>query len=521
MSVNQKGRLIWKHSRLVLVGLILMIIASTFTAVSQVAATGSIYITPANPSVAHNGNITLSLRINPTTPVTVVQATVNFDPAALQYVSIDSSASPFDSSIQQTVSSSSIQIARAKLDPAGVSTDSLIANITFKALPYTGSSPVTLTNANAAYNGSYINPSATGSTVNFTPGSCPSGQVGTPPNCTTPAPTGGGGTTTPPKTTTPAPTQTTTPATQTPASTPTTSTLGVPTIQSEDISYTLFSVVAKTNVAAQSRLVYGVSSDKLNVQTDLSKSGTTQTMSVTEGLSPGSQLFYKVVSTDGKATKESSIRSITLKGLSVKVALFDKNIKTIPNQKVTLIPSNMEGTSDGNGIAVFGGLSPGDYTIQIVANGQTHQQHITVLSNVETSNGIQSSAQQSLAVIFDSYITPLPSSMLWLWIILGAIVALLIFLYWSWRKNGIVRTWYTQLTNYWTTRKLKHVTPGEFALTTGLDTTPKAKINKSSDIASASANEESVKEEEPSEALDKYAATHFNPFEHQGGSRHE
>jgi hypothetical protein len=496
-------------------------IASVFTFVSQAAAAGSIYITPANPSVAHGSNVTLSLRINPTTPVTVVQATVNFNSASLQYVGIDSSSSPFDTSVQQTVSANSIQITRAKLDPNGISTDALIANITFKAIPYTGSSPVTLTGANAAYNGTYTNPSATGATVNFTPGTCPSGQVGTPPNCTTPAPTGGG-TTTPPKTT-PTPTNPT-PATPTPATTGSSSqsTLAVPTVDSEDTSYTTFKVVAKTNVAAQARLVYGVKSDALNTQTDLTKSGTTHTLSVTDGLAPGSQIFYKVVSTDGKVTKETAVRSITLKGLSVKVALLDKNLKALTNQKVTLLPTNIESKSDGNGEAIFDGISAGDYTVQMVSGGKTYQQHITVVSNIVTYNDVETSAQQSLAVIFDAYTAPVVVFPLWIWIVIGAVLLLAIFIVVSWRKNGIVRTLYTRFDNFRESRKLKGAVAGEFAPVVGLGATP-AIGSEASTLPNPkhSSATPSIDSSTKTEAPTEYAASHFNPFDHKEGPRHE
>lgn len=181
MSTNRKSDREFKYygavvnSLFISLVLIAASISSILTQVSPAYAIGSMYITPASSSVVNNGNITLNLRINPTTAVTVVEATVNFNPASLQFVSVNSSSSPFDATVQQTVPSSTIKIARAKLDSACVSTDALITSITFKALPYTGSSPVTLTAANAAYDGTYTNPSASGATVNFAPGSCPVG----------------------------------------------------------------------------------------------------------------------------------------------------------------------------------------------------------------------------------------------------------------------------------------------------------------------------------------------------------
>lgn len=131
-------------------------------------ASNSMYISPASASVAMNSTITVALRINPGTPVTVVQATVNFNPAQLEYVSINTSASPFDTNVQQIVGASSITISRAKLDPSGIGADSLITEITFRALQSSGTSTLTLSDANAAFDGSYTNPSTSGGTITFT-----------------------------------------------------------------------------------------------------------------------------------------------------------------------------------------------------------------------------------------------------------------------------------------------------------------------------------------------------------------
>lgn len=135
---------------------------------SRQLSIGNIYLSPASPSVSGGANTTLNLRINPGTAVTAVQATINFDPAKLAYVSISYGGSPFTSSIEETVGPDSITIVRALLNPSGVSTDSLVASIVFNALVSTGTSSVSLSDANAIYNDSYTNPSSTGATVTFT-----------------------------------------------------------------------------------------------------------------------------------------------------------------------------------------------------------------------------------------------------------------------------------------------------------------------------------------------------------------
>lgn len=137
-------------------------------AVSGEQSIGNIYLSPASPSVANGANTTLNLRIDPGTAVTAVQATINFDPTRLEFVSIDYSGSPFTSTIEETIGANSVRVVRAIINPAGVNTDSLVASVVFNALVASGTSPVTLSNANAVYNDVYTNPSTTGAVVTFT-----------------------------------------------------------------------------------------------------------------------------------------------------------------------------------------------------------------------------------------------------------------------------------------------------------------------------------------------------------------
>jgi hypothetical protein len=100
------------------------------------AGTGTMYLTGTS-SAAHGGTVTLNLRINPGTPVTVVQSNVLYDATKLQYIGINTANSAFETTISQSQTSGSIQIDRATLNSAGISSDSLIATITFTSLTYT------------------------------------------------------------------------------------------------------------------------------------------------------------------------------------------------------------------------------------------------------------------------------------------------------------------------------------------------------------------------------------------------
>lgn len=374
-------------------------------------ALGSIYLSPSSTSVAHGGNVTVNLRINPGTAVTVVQAVVNFDPAKLQYVSLDASASPFDTSVSKTVSSNSISISRAVLDPAGVSGDSLVASITFTALPYSGSTSVSVSAANAAYNGSYTNPGTSGSTITFTPGSCPSGQTGTPPNCTTPT-----------KTTTKTSTPTTsTPTATTPAST--TAKLDAPTITSQVFQYTTGQINVHTNQTAQVSVKYGLSQDSLTFQSALTASGTDHTVTLKD-LPAGTNVFYLVVAQNGQTSSQTDVQTVHMKGLSVKVVLQDTDLKPITKQAISLSPSDRQAKTDSRGFVILNDLAPGDYILSFTVGKQTYSQHLGVLANIDTAgDGTQTAKQQTQSLIYDNYKAPASSFGKWLWPATGVILA--------------------------------------------------------------------------------------------------
>jgi len=425
--------------------LLVALVASVFTAVLQtrvMAATGNIYLSPASQTSIVGSNLTVNLRINPGTAVTVVQATVNFDPAKLQYVSINASNSPFDASVQQTVGGSSIQISRAKLDSAGVSSDSLIASITFKSLVSSGSSGITLSNANAAYNGAYTDPSVTNATVTFSPGTCPTGQTGTPPNCkaavtptkpTTTTPT----TTTP---TTPKPTVSTPATTPTPTPTPGKQVVSVPKITKQDVAYTKVVIEVSTEQDVRVMVRYGSSKDNLNIQSPLTEVGKTHSVTLDQGLSPAMNLFYQVVAQGAQGvTSQTDVQSIQTKGLSVKLALLGENLAPLRNQEVTIQPLGITGRSDGDGFVTFDSLPPGDFTAAVTYDGVEYAQHVGVVSNVETTDAGQSSAVLGVAVVY-SGLQPKPTSVLDYWpiglaILLVAVAVALAAIRPQWLKN--------------------------------------------------------------------------------------
>ncbi|HEX7484013.1 MAG TPA: cohesin domain-containing protein [Candidatus Saccharimonadales bacterium] len=374
------------------------------------AATGSMYLTGTS-SVAHGGTVTLNLRINPGTPVTVTQSSITYDASKLQFISINTSGSAFDTNVTQSQSSGSIQIDRAKLDPAGVSTDSLIASISFTALPYSGSTAVNLVPpSNAAYNGSYTNPALSGASISFTPGSCPAGQTGTPPSCTTPPASGGGTTSGGSSSTKPSnsgsnsspstpSSPTSTPAQTTPEAV---STLSAPSIVSTDFQYTVAGIVAKTNQAAQVQVKYGLSADSLNFQTPLTASGTSHTITITDNLPMATTIYYQLVATDGKVTQATKTQTVKTKGVVVTVLLLDKNRNPISGQTASI--DDQEAKSSKDGYVTFNNLAPGEHQVVLKDGGKKRKQPFVILANITTTAGRQSTPDQNIFVVYDDYV---------------------------------------------------------------------------------------------------------------------
>ena len=391
------------------------------------AGTGTMYLTGTS-SVAHGGTITLNLRINPGTAVTVVQSNVLYDATKLQYIGINTANSAFETTISQSQTSGSIQIDRATLNSAGISSDSLIATITFTALPYSGSTNVSLgASSNAAYDGSYTNPALVGATVNFTPGSCPTGQTGTPPNCTAAPSSGGstGGSSTPSKTgsssssSTSSTSNPTSSPTPTPGQTTQPSALTKPTVSKVDFQYTQAIITATTNVAAQVQLKYGLSADKLTFQTTPTQPGTTHTINVSENLPIATTIYYQLVATDGKNTEMSATQNNKTKGLVANILLLDKNRKPITDQTVSI--NGKKKTSSKDGYVTFDTLTPGEHKVELAAGGKKHIQSFVILADIVTEKGRQSTPQQNIFVIYRDY-TPWSILNQWPWITGGTLL---------------------------------------------------------------------------------------------------
>lgn len=147
------------------------------------AAVGQLYVTPAVTTIQQNENFTVSLRLTPGIAVDGIEATMKYDPAVLQFVSVDGTGSPFDTEIQSMGGAGTVKIARGTFS-AAIITDSLVANVTFKALTVSSQTSVSIT-GNATSAGQTTDPVAVSAVVSvFSPVPPPPAEDKTPPEVT-------------------------------------------------------------------------------------------------------------------------------------------------------------------------------------------------------------------------------------------------------------------------------------------------------------------------------------------------
>lgn len=128
------------------------------------AAPYQLYLSPATNQVYKGSEFTISIRLDPGTAVDGVTATIAFDPAQLMYVSTDTTGSAFPVQLATTAGVGTVTVSRGIFAPSTVSTDSLVANVTFKALAVASPAQLTLS-GNTTYAGAYTNPATIGADV--------------------------------------------------------------------------------------------------------------------------------------------------------------------------------------------------------------------------------------------------------------------------------------------------------------------------------------------------------------------
>ncbi len=326
---------------------------------------GTIYISPSNLNQENGSIFTISLMINPGTSVNAVQANVNYNPNYLQYVSNSISGSAFPTCVQDSPQSTAV-IFSCTILSSSVNSNAEIATITFKAIN-NGSTALTLSNANAANNGSWTNPASLNSSVNiYTPAPKPQPKPSTNNSVTTSNQN---------YSTTSQSTPSSSPATTPNQTKPKTikPNIYIKSIN-QQISADQMKVIISTNLAANVLIKYGLSPINLNQQILNSKNTTNNQLSLTN-LLPNTTYYYKIfTSLNGQIITTSQLNSFKTNGLTITITVLTKNFKPIVGQSFYLNNFKNKATSNQNGQVIFYNQSPGNNQLIYFINHQENKQ---------------------------------------------------------------------------------------------------------------------------------------------------
>ncbi|MGH7238894.1 MAG: hypothetical protein ACREHG_02390 [Candidatus Saccharimonadales bacterium] len=450
---NTKTKMHYRKLKAVLFTFTLALCTLNWSSYS-LAATGTIYLSPSSTSVVDGNSFTEALRINPGTSVNAVQATVDYNAGALQFDS--DSIGAFSTCTQNSGGGGSVTLACAMLG-GSTSSDSLIANITFTALISSGSSSLSISNANAADNGTYTDPGSSGATAYFSApasSSPPSGSSG---------PSGGSGSgggtyyhhsySSSSTSSTPT-TSGSTPATS--SSSPQSSALATKvtlSVLTDRIQFTNAKFTALSNVPIQTYAEYGLSPKNLSVSTPLSTSSKSSIIDLgNPGLIPGTTYYYKIVAknSSGAVVASTPIEQFKTRGYQVSVTVLDKNYHPLSGKTVYLHSTPMETTTNSKGIAIFNDVSPGLHHLQYSVGSHTYSQSVYVTDNLVTTGGLQSAAPRSSAVILSGYVAS--ASAVWPLVLVVSllVVAIAAGLFWGYKYRLLIAMRIRHLRYRWT-----------------------------------------------------------------------
>ena len=392
------------------------------------ASAGNIYISPSNSSVQINNNVTIALRINPGVSVNAVQATIGYNPSQLQFVSDTLSA--FSTCTQNSGGGGTVTISCASLGTS-TSSDSLIANITFTALTGSGSATLSLSNVEAANNGTYTDPTSSNGSISFT----------SPPSAPSPPPSSNSPTSNSPKNST-SPilsknnnnnsSQTTT-TTLAPNSTSNSTPVQIDnnkkiklTTKVKTIKYDAALINIASDQPSIAYISYGTSQTNLDNSTQTVDTSKVNTVSINSNLTPGTTYYYRVITKDPSGNLvQSAVQSFSTKGFTINLTLLDSTNKIIANKTVILHSEPITVKTNSKGVATFTNVSPGLHHIEFVSAGKTFSQTVYVVNNLVTSNNIQSAPIQTDAAVLTDY-KQTNSLNTWAFVLIGAIIVLVI-----------------------------------------------------------------------------------------------
>lgn len=328
------------------------------------AANGTLYFNPGEGRFAPGGTFTVEVRADTGSanrPLT--RATFTYPKNLLQAIETTSYGSDFGNS-STSINHSIGRVTFTAYDstpPTG--SNKYVYKITFKVLAQ-GSATLSFAN-DTAINGALVKKHS--ATYTLAPATCPPGQIGTPPNCTTPSsptptpqnptpnPGGGGSSPAQARPSNPAPRpgsggSTQRPSTSLPASPyppiplPTVPDTSEPIVATEPVEVppateetsfgignirtrTLFDTTTinwESNHPGTSTFYYGTAQDTLDKRIDVKQESPTSFSAAVPTLQPGEKYFYEITATqEGDSSKQDIHKSsFTTKGYPVKITIL-------------------------------------------------------------------------------------------------------------------------------------------------------------------------------------------------------
>lgn len=341
---------------------------SLFSPLSYAATSHSIYVTPASGSYQPGNTFTVIVRGYAAATqfgAGQVNGTLTFPAGLLRVTNVSTVGNPYQVNVSATPNNANGTVAFNGQNYFGGPNDQTIQimTVTFQTLA-NGTANVGFTSA-TKFTSSYNDypTSLSGGSYGIStpaPATCPSGQVGTPPNCTTPAPATcpSGQIGTPPNCTTPKPNNPTpTPSTPTPTAVSPDIDPNIPTAAPAAVAPTVVdagdlsikNVTAKVSLKENtitwdttlpnvtSEIQLGTSKQKLTAKPTVTKVSDTSFSATATSLVPGTRYYYTITatSTENADKKATYSGAFTTRGYPVKI-LVTQGGKPIANTKVQI-----------------------------------------------------------------------------------------------------------------------------------------------------------------------------------------
>jgi len=294
---------------------------------SPVYAGANFYLSPASKSVPQGTTLSIAVRVSSSDPIDSVLAVLSYPADKLDFLSINTSGSPFDLNLPPEThgGGGSVSIGSGHVGGA-ISGDKFIATVNFRAKVGSGTATISFTSSTLADNGGNPVPvGKSGGTYTFAP----------PP----PLPP-------PPDTTAPK----------------------ITDVKVTGTSFKGATIEWKTDEAASSIVEYGLN-NKYGLSSE--SAGLTKDHKVSfssEILIPGTSWHFRVKSADAAGNmvtgQDATFKTI---GYTVKIKVVNQKGNVVKGAKVTLASETQTATSDKDGIALFKDVSPGKHQVTVTA----------------------------------------------------------------------------------------------------------------------------------------------------------